>query len=67
MLSFIFDILFHTGCGWIGATVLRILSFGHIKLDSGDGSGESVLAEWLGVLVLVGLIVLITIVWPRSA
>jgi hypothetical protein len=61
VLRFIVDLLFHTVCGWIGATFMSAMSLGRIDLDSGDGSSESVLAEWIGLLVLVGLIVLATV------
>jgi hypothetical protein len=67
MLQFIIDILFHDVCGWIGSKFMTILSLGRINLDSGDGSSESVLAEWIGLLVLVGLIVVATVLWTRWA
>jgi hypothetical protein len=65
MLQFIIDILLHDVCGWIGSKFMTIISLGRINLDSGDGSSESILAEWIGLLVLVGLIVLAAVLWTR--
>jgi len=67
MLQFIVDLIFHNVCGWIGATFLKIITFGRIDLDWGEDCSESVLAEWIGLLVLVGLIVVATVLWARLA
>jgi hypothetical protein len=66
-MYFIVDIIFHTICGWIGATFLKPITFGRIDLDWGEGCCESILAEWTGLVVLVGLIVLATVLWTRLA
>jgi hypothetical protein len=65
MLQFIVDILLHDVCGWIGSKFITVISVGRINLDFGDGSSEAVLAEWIGLLVLVGLIVLAAVLWAR--
>ena len=67
MLNFIVGLIFHTVCGWIGATFVKIITFGRVDLDWGEGCTESILAEWTGLLVLVGLIVLATVLWTRLA
>jgi hypothetical protein len=66
-MSFLTDILFHEVCGWVGATFLKIITFGRINLDWGEGCSESILAEWTGLLVLVGLIVLAFTLWSQFA
>lgn len=65
MLNFIVGLIFHTVCGWIGATSVKIITFGRVDLDWGEGCTESILAEWTGLLVLVGLIILILALWPQ--
>ena len=67
MLNFIVGLIFHTFCGSIGATFVKIITFGRVDLDWGEGCTESILAEWTGLLVLVGLIVLATVLWTRLA
>lgn len=67
MMHFLIDIIFHEVCGWVGATFLKIITFGRIDLDWGEGCTESILAEWTGLLVLVGLIVLAFTLWPHLA
>lgn len=66
-MQFFIELLFHTVCGWIGATLLKIITFGRVNLDWGEGCTESVLAEWTGLLVLVALIVLALKFWPHFA
>jgi hypothetical protein len=65
MLQFLIDLLFHDVCGWISSKFMKVISLGQIDLDSGEGCSESVLAEWIGLLVLVGLIVLAAVLWAR--
>jgi len=64
-MNFLIDILFHEVCGWVGATFLKVITFGRIDLDWGEGCSESILAEWTGLLVLVGLIVLAFTLWSQ--
>lgn len=64
-MHFLVDIIFHEVCGWIGAAFLRIITFGRVDLDWGEGDSESILAEWTGLLVLVGLIVSAFLLWPH--
>jgi len=64
-MHFLIDILFHEVCGWVGATFLKIITFGRIDHDWGKGCSESILAEWTGLLVLVGLIVLAFTLWSQ--
>ena len=64
-MNFIIDLIFHTICGWVGATFLKIITFGRIDLDWGEGCTESILAEWTGLLVFVGLIVLVLTIWQN--
>ncbi len=52
-------VLFDKICGWIGHTTVKTLTFGKVDIDWGDSS-ESVLAECIGVGVLLGVA---TIVW----
>ena len=66
-MHYLIDIIFHEVCGWIGATFLKIITFGRIDLDWGDGCTESILAEWTGLLILVGLIVLAFTLWSHFA
>lgn len=66
-MSFLIDILFHEVCGWVGATFLKIITFGRIDLGWGEGCSESILAEWTGLLVLVGLTVLAFTLWSQFA
>jgi hypothetical protein len=66
-MNFLVDILFHEVCGWIGATFLKIIAFGRIDLEWGEGCSESILAEWTGLLVLVGLIVFAFTLWSHFA
>jgi hypothetical protein len=52
-------LLFGVVCGWLGHMLVRALTLGRVDLDWGAGS-ESVIAEWLGlflVLLLAGLLV----------
>ena len=56
-MQILMEIIFDTACGWIGHTAVKLLTFGRIDLDWGKGS-ESVIAQWIGLFVLVGLIVL---------
>ena len=67
MMHFLIDIIFHEVCGWVGATFLKIITFGRIDLDWGEGCTESILAECIGLLVLVALIVLAFTMWPHFA
>jgi len=65
MLQFLIDLLFHDVCGSIGSKFMKVISLGRIDLDSGESCSESILAEWIGLLVLVGLIVVATVLWAR--
>ena len=66
-MRFLIDIIFHEVCGWVGATFLKIVTFGRIDLDWGEGCSESILAEWTGLLILVGLIVVAFKLVPHFA
>lgn len=66
-MNFLIDILFHEVCGRVGATFLKIITFGRIDLDWGEGCSESILAEWTGLLVLVGLLVFAFTLLPHFA
>jgi hypothetical protein len=66
MLQFLVEVVFHTVCGWIGSTSVKVLTFGRVQLDWGDGCSESVLAEWIGLLALVGLSVSVLVWWPAG-
>ena len=66
-MNFLIDIIFHEICGWIGAKFLKMITFSRVDLDWGEGCTESILAEWIGLLVLVALIVLAFTVWPHLA
>ena len=66
MMQLLIGIIFDTACGWIGHTAVKLLTFGRIDLDWGQGS-ESVLAQWIGLFVLVGWIVLIAGAWRHFA
>ena len=55
-MHFLIDIIFHEVCGWVGAKFLKIITFGRIDLDWVEGCSESILAEWTGLLGLVGLV-----------
>lgn len=66
MLHFLVEMVFHTICGWIGSTSVKVLTFGRVRLDWGDNCSESVLAEWIGLLALVGLTVSILVWWPAG-
>lgn len=58
-LLLIVECLFHTVCGWIGHLFVKALTFGRIELEWGDGS-ESVIAEWIGVFIVITAGALIT-------
>lgn len=64
-MQFLFDILCHTICGWLGATFVKIITLGRIGLDWGEGCTKSILAEWTGLVALVGLVVLAFSLWPH--
>jgi len=66
-MNFLIEIFFHDVCGWIGATFVKIITFGRIDLDWAEGCTESILAEWTGLLVLVGLVVLAFTLWLHFA
>lgn len=66
LFHFLVEVVFYTVCGWIGSTFVRLLTFGRVDLDWREGS-ESVLAEWIGLAVLVGVILLVAVFWPRPA
>ena len=57
-MHFLVEIIFDTVCGWIGHHFVKLITLGRVDLDWGGGS-ESVIAQWVGVFVLVGLLVLI--------
>lgn len=64
--QFLVQIIFHQVCGWVGGNVVKALTFGRVDLDQGKGCSESVLAEWIGLLVLVGLSVSVLAWWPAG-
>ena len=66
MMQSLVEIIFDTVCGWTGHHSVKLLTLGRIDLDWGEGS-ESVLAQWIGLFVLVGLTVLIASLWPYFA
>ena len=66
-MNFLIDIIFHDVCGWVGATFVKIISFRRVDLDWGEGCSESILAEWIGLLVLVTMAVLACMLWPHLA
>jgi hypothetical protein len=66
-MHFLIDIIFHGICGWIGAAFAKVIAFGRIDLDWGEGCTESILADWTGLLVLGALIVLAFTLWPHLA
>jgi hypothetical protein len=51
MGAWIIEMLFQSACGWIGHHLLRIVTFGRVAPDWGDGS-ESSVAEWVGLMAL---------------
>jgi hypothetical protein len=42
MGAWIIEMLFQSACGWIGHHLLRIITFGRVAPDRGDGSESSV-------------------------
>ncbi len=66
MMQALVEIIFDTVCGWIGYQFVKLVTLGRIDLDWGEGS-ESVLAQWIGLFVLVGSTVLIACLWPYFA
>lgn len=58
MLDSLVGIIFDTICGGIGHHFVKFVTLGRVDLDWGEGSG-SVLAQWVGVFVLVGLGVIV--------
>lgn len=63
LFGFLFELAFHKICGWIGHITVKVLTFGKVEIDWGDSS-ESILAEMIGVGVLLGLAAL---VWTSVA
>jgi len=51
-------LLFDVVCGWIGHTLVKIVTFGRIRIDWGDSS-ESILAEAIGAGFLLGVATLV--------
>ena len=49
----VFEFLFDTLCGWIGYVVVKGITFGKIDLEWGSSS-ESVVAEFIGLGILLG-------------
>jgi hypothetical protein len=59
MIAFIIEILFFSFCGWLGHTVVKIVTLGKVDLDYGDSS-ESVITEWIGAGVFFAVFMLIS-------
>lgn len=59
MIAFIVEILFYGFCGWLGHVAVKIVTLGKVDLDYGNSS-ESVIAEWIGVGVLLAIAMLIS-------
>lgn len=64
IIELIVDILFFSVCGWVGHMAVKILTWGKVDLEWGDSS-ESVIAEWIGVGVLLALAMLVSVVVGR--
>jgi len=57
----VFEFLFDTLCGWVGHVVVKGITFGKIDLEWGSSS-ESVVAEFIGLGILLGAGALIALV-----
>tara|TARA_B110000908_G_scaffold172778_1_gene243132 strand:- start:134 stop:331 length:198 start_codon:yes stop_codon:yes gene_type:complete len=58
MIEFIIEILFFSLFGWFGHTIVKIMTFGKIRLEYGDSSG-SVITEWIGFGIFLMITILI--------
>lgn len=58
IVQFIIEVLFYAVCGWVGHVVVRVVTFGKVKLDWGE-SAESILTEWIGFFFLLGVAILV--------
>jgi hypothetical protein len=56
----LFRHVFETICGWVGYITVKALTFGKVELEWGYSSG-SILTEWIGAGVLLGLAMLISL------
>lgn len=45
-MHFLVDMIWPEVCGWIGATLVKIITFGRLDLDWDEGCTEPILAEW---------------------
>jgi hypothetical protein len=52
ILGYILEGIFIHICGWVGHAFLKLITLGRLNVDPDRGS-ESVLAEWIGLLVLL--------------
>ena len=59
MLHHVIDCVFHTVCGWVGYIVVRICTFGRVRLDWGVES-ESNVSEAIGVIFLLAIGIIAT-------
>lgn len=60
IVGLIIEVLFHSGCGWIGNFAVKVVTFGKVDLETGDSS-ETILTECLGAGVLIGVAVVVSL------
>lgn len=52
------QLVFEKICGWVGHITVKTLTFGKVDIDWGESS-ESILAECIGIGVLLGIAALV--------
>lgn len=64
LIEWLIECLFYTVCGWLGHTVVWLVTLGRVDLPWG-ADAESILAEWIGVgsLILLGTV---AVLFPRA-
>lgn len=67
LVNLLVDVLLHTVCAWIGYIVVKVVTLGRVDLAWNENDGESVLAEWIGVGVLVLTTVIAALVLSSEA
>ena len=56
IFGWIAEFLFFGFCGWLGYVVVKLITFGKVDMDFGEGA-ESPVAEWIGcAFFVVGLL-----------
>jgi hypothetical protein len=58
VIEWIIEILFFTFFAWVGHWVVKLLTFGKVKLDYGDSS-ESVITACIGFAFILGVALLV--------